>query len=37
LALVIQAADDEPIREKDVFGLRMGLIQVDLDALVWPS
>ena len=37
LALVIQDADDEPIREKHVFGLRMGQIQVDLGALVWQS
>jgi len=37
LALVIQAEDDEPIREKQVFGLRMGQIQADVDALVWQS
>ena len=37
LALVIQDADDEPIRKNHVFGLRIGLIQADLDGLVWQS
>ncbi|MDQ7057567.1 MAG: DUF58 domain-containing protein [Ghiorsea sp.] len=37
LVLVIQGADEKLIRSKDVFGLRIGQIQQDLDVLVWQS
>ncbi|WP_038249886.1 DUF58 domain-containing protein [Ghiorsea bivora] len=37
LVLVIQGSDEKLIRSEHVFGLRMGRIQQDLDALVWQS